>query len=75
MEEAGLVDAVPRDEFDRRIKAAREVKMKNKKNPLRKSVVSNEVIDSVDWPALSRTKEGQALPIRQARPRPWRLYR
>ena len=42
--------------------------MKTRKIPLRKSVVSNEVIDKRDLLRIVKNKEGKSLSIRQARP-------
>ena len=41
--------------------------MKTRKIPLRKSVVSNEVIDKRDLLRIVKTKKGKSLLIRQAR--------
>ena len=42
--------------------------MKTRKIPLRKSVVSNEVMISVICSALSKIRKDKSLSIRQARP-------
>ena len=61
MEEAGQVDYAVAGRIVRRIKAARGGKDENKKIPLRKSVVSNEVIDKRDLLRIVKNKEGQVF--------------
>ena len=61
MEEAGQVDFADTDELTEEEKLQEEGKMKTRKIPLRKSVVSNEVIDKRDLLRIVKNKEGEVF--------------